>query len=30
MDPVNVINIYTGHIFCGCSLKVKKGNSLLT
>jgi len=29
MDPVNVVNIHTGHIFCGCSLKVGEENSLL-
>jgi len=30
IDPVNIINIYTGHIFCSYSLKVREGNSLLT
>jgi len=30
MDLVNVVNIYTGHIFCSCSLKVGEGNGLLT
>jgi len=29
MDLVNVVNIHTGHIFCGYSLKVGKGNGLL-
>jgi len=29
MDPINVINIYIGHIFCGCSLKVGEENGLL-
>jgi len=29
MDLVNIVNIYTGHIFCGCSLEVGEGNSLL-
>ena len=30
MDPVNVVNIHTGHIFCGYSLKAGEGNGLLT
>jgi len=30
MDLVNVVNIHTGYIFCGCSLEVGEGNSLLT
>jgi len=29
MDPVNVVNVYTGHIFCSYSLKVREGNGLL-
>jgi len=30
MDLVNVINIYTGYIFCGYSLEVGEENGLLT
>jgi len=29
MDPVNVVNIYTGHIFYSYSLKAGERNSLL-
>jgi len=29
MDLVNVVNIYTGHIFYSSSFKVGEGNSLL-
>jgi len=28
MDPVNVINIYAGYIFCSYSLKVGERNGL--
>jgi len=30
MDLVNVVNIYTGHIFYGYSLKAGEENGLLT
>jgi len=30
MDPVNIVNIYIGHIFYGYSLKAGEGNSLFT
>jgi len=30
MDLVDIINIYTGYILYGYSLKVREGNSLLT
>jgi len=30
MDLVNIVNIYIGYIFCGCSLKAREGNGLLT
>jgi len=30
MDPVNIVNIYTGYVLYSYSLKVKEGNSLLT
>ena len=29
MDLVNIVNIHTGYIFCGYSLKAREGNSLL-
>jgi len=30
MDLVDVINVYTGHVLYGRSLKARKGNGLLT
>jgi len=29
MDPVDIVNVYIGHILCSYSLKVREGNSLL-
>ena len=30
IDLVDIINVYTGHVLYGYSLKARKGNSLLT
>jgi len=30
IDPVNVVNIYMGYIFCSYSLEAGEGDSLLT
>ena len=29
INPVNIVNVYIGHIFYSCSLKAREGNSLL-
>jgi len=30
MDPVDIVNIYIGHVLYGYSLKSREGNGLLT
>jgi len=30
MDPVDIINVHTGYILYGYSLKAREGNGLLT